>query len=645
MVVEKIIGVYGAELYEQNAIRFISELKNYGIAHGYRTIAFSTNTNSVLGNNNIQSELQILELFRHINFSCLVILTETLKEPALINGVVAIGREKNIPVFSIDGRVYGCYNMPMDYAQGFEEMVTHVVRNHGARCLNMLAGYEGNAFSEERIAIFKKVLEKYEIPFEKERLGYGGFWERPARAAMEEFMDSGLSIPDAIICANDAMAVTACTVLMERGYQVPEDVIVTGFDGIKESHYHYPQITTCIPNYEASMRFIFCEIEKYKESGKVSPCDYMIQFGVARRQSCGCVVKSFSSQNRAITNLLESVKDSSWHTDAMNRLVTGVLEKHKIEDVVELLPEMLRLWNEEFRLICVKSEMMASNEKENEYREMSDSFGNMTAIFRSQNQEFYMEPESFDVSEFMPRFKEYYENNTTDKTLIVRLLSFGKMVYGYIIEGFDELNARQIQRDNEFVMFLSQSINTVRHNKKLYVLNASLAKANQEIAEMSICDPMTGILNRRGFNQTFNNLLKMGDGEEKYLYIVSVDMDGLKYINDNYGHAEGDFAIISIAKALTKIDAKDMICSRFGGDEFTCAFLADSDEAYTKEGIAIQIKAALDNTPGIKDKPYPVGVSVGLECRKVDENLNFENMMSAADKGMYEDKAKRKAEK
>ena len=639
---KKIIGVCGARLYEQYAIRFISDLKTIGLERGYRTIAFSTGTDSVIDNDDILGEFQLLELCRHIDLCCLVILTETLKNKTLIRRIVEIGKEKNIPVFSIDGKVEGCYNMPMDYRNGFRQLMIHIVEDHDTRKINMMAGYHGNCFSEERIIIYKEVLKEHGIPFEEERLGYGDFWDRPTRKAMQKFLNSDLPMPEAIVCANDAMAITVCTVLTENGYRIPEDVIVTGFDGIKASQYHYPQITTCVPDYKKGSHFILDEIEKAQQRNKVAPCDYWIQFEVSKRQSCGCVPKTFSTQNSVITMLHESVGDSTWHMDAMNKLVTGVLDKHKIEDIVTMLPEIHELWNDHFRLICVKSELIDSEDDENVYREVPEHFGNMTAIFRNQNRQSYMEQESFYVSDFMPRFQEYIENEENDRTLIVRLLSFSKMVYGYIVEGFDELNDRQLQRHNEFVMFLSHSINTVRHNKKLYVLNNSLVNAYKEIEDLSVRDPMTGIYNRRGFIKALNKLVEKTGYDKKYLYIVSVDMDGLKYINDNFGHSEGDFAISSIAFALTGIEADEMICSRFGGDEFTCALVADSGKVHTRESIANQIEASLRKLPEVDIKPYPIGVSVGINCRKIGKSLNFESMMSAADKQMYEDKAVRK---
>ena len=173
-----------------------------------------------------------------------------------------IGKSKNIPVFSVDGTVGGCYNMVMDYHDGFEQIVRHVVVGHGCRKVDMIAGFKGHPLSEERIQVYKKVLQENGIPFDEGRLWYGDFWDRPTRAAMKKLLEAGKELPDAIVCANDAMAVTVCSELNARGIRVPEDIIVTGFDGTKDGKYHFPVLSTCEPDYEGAVNFIIKEIEK-----------------------------------------------------------------------------------------------------------------------------------------------------------------------------------------------------------------------------------------------------------------------------------------------------------------------------------------------------------------------------------------------
>ncbi len=637
---KKLIGVCGTNLFEQNSIQFLSSLKDASLRSGYTTIAFSTCTNSMEGVDDLLSEKQLLHLCRHIDLDCLVMLSETIKNTELINYIVNIGKEKNIPVFSIDRKIDGCYNMPLDYNSGFRNIVSHVINDHGVTKVNMLAGMKDNSFSEERVDIYKEALADAGIPFEPKRLEYGDFWDRPARIALEKFWNSGLEMPQAIICANDAMAITACSFLSARGIRIPEDIIITGFDGTEFAKNHYPVITTCTPDYDEAIEFIMEQTALYKETGYVNICDHMIGFKILNSQSCGCETAAVHYNNNLVPSLYDDVGDSSWHTIAMNSLVTNLLEKDSIEDIVHLLPTTVHLWSDHFRFACIRSELATKGVNLKKLKNSNAHFENMTTILCANNHIFDEDMRQFNAAEFVPGFNELIKAPGT--TFVARILKNGRYAYGYTVDEFNTLRHRQLQSCNEFAMFLTHSINTVLHNYELNELNHNLEKAYDEIALLSVHDPMTGLLNRRGFFNKLNALLEKENYNGKYLYIVNVDLDKLKYINDNFGHKEGDYAINSIAHALEKLDTDNLICARFGGDEFTCAFINDDPDVCEKKEAKSRIKAVLDATPEINKKPYPVDFSIGISYGIINQDINIESLISSADAKMYADKATKK---
>lgn len=643
----KIIGVCGSRIFNQIPMSFINILRKAGVENDYYTIAFSSNTDSEedfcidsdTEIENMPGEAQLFELTRYINFSGLIILTETLQNPILVQRIVEIGQSKNIPVFSIDGVVEGCYNMVMDYYDGFEQMMRHVVEEHGCRNVNMLAGFKGNALSEDRIDIYKKVLQENGIPFEEERLGYGDFWDRPTRKVMEDFLAEDRELPEAIICANDAMAITACSVLNAKGLQVPEDIIVTGFDGTKDGKYHFPVLTTCEPDYEDAVRFIIKEIKQAQEKGGFTPCDYTIKFTLSKSQSCGCQPKLMHDINTVISSFAKDLGDCSWHNIAMNNMVASLLDKKTVMDIAVKIPEYINMWSDNFRFACLKSDVVNFNER------TKSQNTEMTTILWDYKGEFRKPGETFEISEFVPHIDEIIKKGSDIDTLVVRLLNSGKRVYGYTVEGFQDLDDRRLQRSNEFAMFLSFSIDTVLHNHELAELNENLSRAYNQIADLSILDPMTEIYNRRGFFQKLNQLIEDKTNIGKYLYLFSIDMDGLKFINDNHGHGEGDFAITTLSRAIVQLFGKEAICSRFGGDEFTCVVIEEDRDCYLVKEVSEKLLDCINQMAEVKEKPYPITASIGMTCEQITENMNTETMLLAADRLMYEDKVARKKER
>ncbi|RKI43538.1 GGDEF domain-containing protein [bacterium D16-51] len=643
----KTIGVCGSRIFNQIPMSFINLLRKESIEYDYYTIAFSSNTDMEEDfrtdvddkDRDVSGESQLFDLVKYIDFSGLVILTETIKNPSLICRIVEIGKSKNIPVFSVDGTVKGCYNMVMDYHDGFEQIVRHVVEDHGCRKVDMIAGFKGHPLSEERIQVYKKILQENGIPFEEGRLWYGDFWDRPTRAVMKEILEDGKGLPEAIVCANDAMAITVCSELNSKGIRVPEDIIVTGFDGTKDGKYHFPILSTCEPDYEGAIKFIIKEMEKKQETGNIVPCDYRIGFKLSGRQSCGCESMVMHDINTIVSSFGRDLGDCSWHNIAMNNMVSSVLEKKSVMDIAVKIPEYINLWSDNFRFACLNSDVVKYN------READRDNAEMVTVLWDYRGEFREPGETFDVSEFVPHLDEVIRKGGDIDTLIVRLLNSGRKVYGYTVEGFQDLDDRRLQRSNEFAMFLSFSIDTVLHNYQLAKLNEDLSEAYNKIAKLYILDPMTGIYNRRGFFQKFDEMIGEKANIGKYLYLFSIDMDGLKHINDTYGHGEGDFAIISLSKAITRVLGDSAVCSRFGGDEFTCAVILGQKEHYTAEGLSKELAVVLGQTEGIQEKPYSVSASIGLICEEITEDIDIESMLSIADKRMYSDKVARKKER
>ena len=364
----KTIGVCGSRIFNQIPMSFINLLRKASIKNGYYTIAFSANSD-IEGEfwadadaeeefQGIYGECQLFDIIKYIDFDVLIILTETIQNPSFAHWIAKVGKNKNIPVFSVDGVIEGCYNMIMDYHDGFERIVRHIVEDHGCRKVNMLAGFEGQPLSEERIRAYKKVLQENGIPFEQERLKYGDFWDRPTRVAMKEFLEDGKELPEAIVCANDAMAITACSVLNEKGLRVPEDIIVAGFDGTKDGKYHFPVLSTCEPNYEDAVNYIIKEVERIQEMGNIEPCDCRIGFRLSKRQSCGCEEMVMHEVNKIVSSFGKDLGDCSWHNIAMNNMVSSVLEKKSVMDIAVKIPEYINMWSDNFRFACLSSDVV-----------------------------------------------------------------------------------------------------------------------------------------------------------------------------------------------------------------------------------------------------------------------------------------------
>lgn len=166
----------------------------------------------------------------------------------------------------------------------------------------------------------------------------------------------------------------------------------------------------------------------------------------------------------------------------------------------------------------------------------------------------------------------------------------------------------------------------------------SLFKQANELAEKASTDPLTGLLNRRSFSQQFD----MARAHEIKGAFLIADIDYLKSINDRYGHAVGDDAIIATASAMKAVLGDDSLIARIGGDEF-CAFLSQRDEAdidamlFRMERLAAEM---FQEATGLAD--VPLSISVGhAPCKRGE---TFKDVMAQTDSSLYRKKRSRHAQ-
>ncbi|MCR5201550.1 MAG: GGDEF domain-containing protein [Lachnospiraceae bacterium] len=597
-----------------------------------------------------RNEYHLLWLLRQLDICCIVVTPTDYINQYVIDEIKKISVEKSIPLYFVDREAEDANCIFLRYGDGFEQMVRHVIEYHGARKVNMLAGFKGNSFSEERIDVYKKVLADNGIEFEEDRLAYGNFWDRPARVAMEKFLSAEDGLPDAIICANDGMALTACDVLEKRGYKVPDDVIVTGFDGISMAKFHDPILATCEPDFTEVANLVMNDLIHLYSPGvkdKLSYADfnsgrYEIGFKSVPNESCGCKSTKEQGWNDKVSILSSELNDCSWHNHEMSVMVLKFLKCDDLNYIADMLPATMKLWNDRMKFIGVRKELL-------EDKEPSGDMGRMVQLMYNKGGELQApvlhkgENLEYDATEVIPGFYDYLSQDDLDMELFnVRVLFANNTVYGYSIDGFQNPISRDLQRGDEFADFLSVAINLIINNRKVNSLNQSLMKISEENEFMAVHDYLTGIYNRRGFLMKVNEMVNNRDNIGKYISYYSIDMDGLKFINDNYGHGEGDFAIIAMARALSAYIGLSGICARYGGDEFAAVVISDGDEAVDGAEVRNRINELILNVDGVHAKNYEISASVGISTYEILGVVNLEDLIRIADERMYEDKAKRK---
>ncbi len=171
-----------------------------------------------------------------------------------------------------------------------------------------------------------------------------------------------------------------------------------------------------------------------------------------------------------------------------------------------------------------------------------------------------------------------------------------------------------------------------RQNQELEASNEELRAAREKLEQLAHLDPLTSSFNRRAFD----SMLSAGrTGESTAGCVVLADLDGLKVVNDTFGHAAGDAAISAVARAIRQLVRAGDPVFRWGGDEFLVLLFGVSEEDVERrlDGLAELLRAV--TLPGA---PAPQRIAVSFGVAAFDSLDGLERALEAADERMYRQK-------
>ncbi|MDQ2976348.1 MAG: diguanylate cyclase [Acidobacteriota bacterium] len=166
-------------------------------------------------------------------------------------------------------------------------------------------------------------------------------------------------------------------------------------------------------------------------------------------------------------------------------------------------------------------------------------------------------------------------------------------------------------------------------------------RAEAAIQTLSLADELTGLYNRRGFVAFCEQHVNSVHRTNKGLAIVYADLDGLKQINDSFGHKEGDRALTKTAELLKETFRSSDVLGRWGGDEFTV--LAALDPEGCVESLVSRLEKKFESYNALNHVPYKLSLSIGVAELKSDGTQSMEDLMARADAAMYENKRRKKS--
>ncbi len=605
----------------------IEGVVDFAKKHNTNISCFSAFCGVVSGRGFDVGENNIYNLINYKMFDGVILMINTIPDVEIKQKLLSLAKASMLPVVVFDCDDYPQFmDIAIDNKKAMAEIVRHVIKEHGAKDIGFISGPKNNPEAMERFAAYCEVLAETGVPIDESKVYFGDFRPAAGKHAVRQMISSGRKLPDALICANDAMALAAIKELVACGIKVPDDVIVTGFDNIYNARHHSPALTTVArPLAEAGRTA--CEMAYYAIQGKTWERNRVFEAAPVFSESCGCVdsrsqndIKEYRSQTYAI------IDNNRRDVRLLNSLISEMSESESVEDCMRLIGENASALDCDRLCICLCDDWISSYSSKIEDSLTSGYTPKMSAPLIWYKGE-VSEVKCFRSSNMEPRHLE-----TGGNISYYLPLHFRERCLGYAIITNSDFPTNSLVC-HTLMMSISDSLENIR---RLINLNNVI----DELDRLYVIDPLCNIHNRNGFireaDTMFNECRMLG----QKILISFIDMDGLKAINDNFGHNEGDFALRTLASIISDSCDKSMTCCRFGGDEFIILGVNAEEEDIAK--VEDTIKKRIDHTNKLISKPYRVEGSIGTVVTRISDDMTLFKLISMADGLMYEQKKRKR---
>ena len=614
-----VIGLSMVRADDERNFNLIEALAKKIHAVGARLMIYQSTTNMFWQYKPEGGERMIYNLVDYSYVDLMIVFSEIINDDELIDSIIANAKAHGKPVFTIGKPRPGCTNFDFLYVDGIERAVRHVVEKHNCKELCFVAGPEGETTSEARIRKYKETVSEYGLTDSLNRIFYGGYWSEPAKIAAADILKLE-KLPDAIVCANDIMAITITDVFHAKGIRVPEDVILTGLDDTIEAHANVPSITTsgCDMNELADM--IVSAFQKAM-NGEALEDEYLCHFSFVEGQSCGCRenLDSLPLSNYLKYNIAKQ-NEKLFVEQSFHSIYENILNSPDPKQ----LPAILDSMHFGSMMIMVNEDGFRRNLNPlaEGYRVGFDT--RQRVIYQS-GRDFSELPVTINLSELCPEFDRLIRR---ERPIILSPLSFFSRAIGYLVY------APEV--DNQHYHMVMPYTNSLSEIIGCYSMVRHLEFNAEQMDRMARHDYLTDLYNRTGFYSVLPKFLRRSD--TPFYAVTTVDMDGLKLVNDKYGHETGDLAIRYISRAVAAVGDDSSICGRFGGDEFViCTALKNREDA---EKIREKIQGYLNEHRSNTSLPCEVTASIGI-C-VMEAGFDFDEAMKSSDERMYKEKSGKK---
>ena len=629
MYKDRKIGVFISHIYGPYQKELCQGVIDKASSYGYRVEVFSSNDGEDFGYNKT-GESSILRIPNFEKYAGIIFASSTYVVAGLRDRIYETLKKKcTCPIIEVNqfSPKFPCVSLDNNIAT--IPIVEHLIKTHNHKKICYLGNTKETYFSDSRYNYYLKAMKDNNLSMSKNNYYQTDFSSEGIENAIDFFLD-GDEIPDAIVCYNDNMALKVMTSLMKRGYKIPEDIAITGYDTLEFGQRYCPTLTSVsFPIKELGYTSVE-NLIKLINKKSIEP-HTIIKADPSIGSSCGC--ENPIKENPLIYshNLLkhnESMENDLINDINMSSILHGI---NNIDQGMDLLEKYVELIDNCYEFyLCLYSNWDLPPSHIRKITNTQDSFGdNKSVLLKLAIKDGKLSHEcSFSYRNPLPDY--IYENSKS--AFIYSPLFFNELEFGYIAISYKENKLSYKFNFNSWMMNVNRMLKHIYDTRQMRLLVDRLESIHNK-------DELTGLYNSYSFNQLSNQLINKAKKNNDYLILTIFDLDNTRSIMENFGYKKLNFAIQIVGHALKSSLDNSSICSHMFNGRFYVLSKNPTNEAPTK--LIESVKRYLDNYNRLQTKEYPIIVSYGYNTHEATPSLALDDLLENAQKNMYIEKDKK----
>ncbi len=623
---KKTIGLCLTKIHDRTRSEFADHLFSAAKKLGYGLVIYNSFIDFYKKSDYLNGSRFVYDNIDYSILDAMIIMNETIYDKEIVDNIISRSKANNVPVIIIKGEAEGCISITDDFTEAYKQLIRHVIRDHGAKNTFFIAGNkENDENTVKRLGCYKAVLAEEGLEFSEDNVDYGQYWDGPVLKIIDRLVDEK-RVPDAVICANDIMAMAACSRLSKHGLKVPDDVIVTGFDGIDQADMFSPAISTCREDIKGLAERIISVICDLTEGRKTEP-SYINGFVPRLTESCGCAASSHAINRQTVWEMFNVMSEMNSHEDYIYSKLDRILDKPSLSEAIKIISYIIQGGS----YLFIRNDCLSQLSSENmEYE------GDYTIVTHSDS----YDTDSNPCFSFMADGTSLPDHDPKNSGMIILSPIFvGEMVCGYHTSVVDSAvsEAHKIKR-------ITKAIN-ISFNE---MYNRQKQKTMKLLAEEAAYTySLTGLPNLRGSCKWFTEFSENAENRNKPISVSFYAIAKYKYIYENYGIAEVENAVKFVAEGLKSSNPDRCFVGQVSENEFIVVNYYDSMEQISKTiNIATSnFFTLMSSFNSINHKDYYVEVNCG--CTVVDPGWSgtLASFIKSASGEMYMNKLKANTER